>query len=265
MPLSCPFPNQGCRPQAAHPPPPCSPLPPTFGSTRTMFKIHVNHNQLHSYRPVLGHGTRLPGIRWNHARERRAFTRHMCSASREGVTQQADLSAGFNLQTAVNLACCAFESYLDPPVEDQSLWQVHTSANGVKTTYVERRFLTDSFDGLVSVEVMSASDLPERDTLGGSNPYAVVSIGESSGRTETVAWGAEPTFNEKFYLFVRSPEKDVLVVRMFDEDPAKSDDSLGAAMLPVRSLLDGKHHDLEMELRGDGGGGKLKLSARFLR
>ena len=60
-----------------------------------------------------------------------------------------------------------------------------------------------------------------------SDPYAVVSVGGSSGRTPTLKATLEPRWEHTVVLYVRDPQEQRLLVRVLDED-LDSDDLLGA-------------------------------------
>lgn len=42
-----------------------------------------------------------------------------------------------------------------------------------------------------------------------------------------------------------------------------ADDSLGFTLLPVSKLVDGSTHNLDLQLDGAGGGGRIQLSITF--
>ncbi len=50
---------------------------------------------------------------------------------------------------------------------------------------------------------------------------------------------------------------------MFDKDTFTADDSLGFTLLPMSRLTDGSTHDLDLQLDGEGGGGRIQLSVTF--
>ena len=56
----------------------------------------------------------------------------------------------------------------------------------------------------------------------------------------------------------------VLTCRVFDADAFKSDDSLGIAMLALSKLNFDNLVELELDLKGDGGGGTLHLALKLL-
>ena len=61
----------------------------------------------------------------------------------------------------------------------------------------------------------------------------------------------------------RDPSRQRLVLKCSDKDTLTADDALGFAMLPVEALCDGERHELDLELQGPGGGGRVQLSAVF--
>ncbi|KAK9829841.1 hypothetical protein WJX72_008191 [[Myrmecia] bisecta] len=141
---------------------------------------------------------------------------------------------------------------------------VERSSNGTQTTYVDRDYMKSKLAGILQVQLKGASGLPARDMWGSSDPYCIASIGESCHTTKVVARSLEPVWAETFFLYVRNTRLQKLILRVNDRDVFSSDDGLGYAMCDLEKLCDGDLHDLDVDLHGDGGGGHVQLSLKFL-
>eukprot|EP00887_Chlorella_sp_A99_P004348 scaffold15.g4348.t1 len=201
----------------------------------------------------------------------------------------------FDWKLGLALAGCAFESYNG--VEGDSLRQV--SPDGTVVAYVDKRFLQAKMAGLLELTVHGARGLVAADwgPWGKSDPYAIVSVGNSSGTTRVVNQSLDPVWEETFYLFVdarqppaplrlapavpprrrpprplpslaprptRDPGTQRLTVRVLDEDTGKKDDLLGVGLRGLADLADGAVRGLELPLRGAGDAGAVRLTARLL-
>ncbi|CAL8471597.1 g11139 [Coccomyxa elongata] len=181
--------------------------------------------------------------------------------SNASAQEEASISSSFDVATAIALAGCAFESYNEPVgvAEGYQEWSI----NGTYTTYVDREFIKETLAGMLEVHLKSATGLPARDLWGSSDPYAVVTVGESAGRSRVIDRNLNPVWDEKFQLYVRDPEKQRLIIKVLDKDMFTADDSLGFTLLPVSKLVDGSTHNLDLLLDGAGSGGQIQLSITF--
>jgi Ca2+-dependent lipid-binding protein len=85
---------------------------------------------------------------------------------------------------------------------------------------------------------------------GGSDPYVVATLGDSSATT-AVRWGdLSPSWDEMHTLYVTNAEKDVLRLRVIDKNKLISDVDLGVVMMPVAALIEQQGQQLELELKG---------------
>jgi len=178
-----------------------------------------------------------------------------CSAT---ATQE---EAAFDLQVAVMLGGASFEAYNEPVAE--RMYQ-ETTVNNTVTTYVNSEYFASQVSGIVKLNINSASNLPARDLWGTSDPYVCVSIGESHGRTKVIDKNLNPEWNETIYLMVRDADSQKLLVRLADKDMIGSDDALGMTMLPMAAYVDGKKHELSLDLGGEGGGGTINFGLEFI-
>lgn len=53
-------------------------------------------------------------------------------------------------------------------------------------------------------------------------------------------------------------------MRLADKDMIGSDDALGMTMLPMAAYVDGKKHELSLDLGGEGGGGTINFGLEFI-
>jgi Ca2+-dependent lipid-binding protein len=85
---------------------------------------------------------------------------------------------------------------------------------------------------------------------GGSDPYVVATLGDSSATT-AVRWGElSPSWDETHTLYVSNVEKDVLRLRVIDKNKLISDVDLGVVMMPVAALMEQQGQQLQLELKG---------------
>lgn len=85
---------------------------------------------------------------------------------------------------------------------------------------------------------------------GGSDPYVVATLGDSSATT-SVLWGdLDPTWNESHTLYVTNTDRDVLRLRVLDKNNLLSDVDLGVVMISVAELLENENQEMTLELRG---------------
>ncbi|GLC42478.1 hypothetical protein PLESTB_001102700 [Pleodorina starrii] len=167
----------------------------------------------------------------------------------------------FDLPMAVVLAGASFEAYLQPQGEQAFLQR---SVRGPTVTFTDKSFLTETYSGVLVVELLAAANLRPADPNGLSDPYAVLSLGSSSCRSRTVSASLDPTWDERYYMYIKDPAADVLRVRLYDEDLAKSDDDLGLSMLGLGELADsqGEIKTYTLPLRGAGAGTGATVTLR---
>ena len=59
-----------------------------------------------------------------------------------------------------------------------------------------------SYQGTVTVKVISVDNVPEADIQGGSDPYVTVSIGKTKQKTKAIQNELNPVFNESLLLCI---------------------------------------------------------------
>jgi hypothetical protein len=125
--------------------------------------------------------------------------------------------------------------------------------------------------GVLEVELQDAVDLAAGDITGQSDPYCVVSVGDSAWTSSVQRFTRAPVWRQSARLFVRdassaSTGASLLRIRVMDADTLKEDDTLGVCAVPLPPLCDGARHTLQLPVQPGGGGpggGTLRLAVRF--
>jgi len=166
----------------------------------------------------------------------------------------------FELPLAVALAGSAFESYLEPSAGGVP----ELGINNSHVIYADRAFLAEVCRGLLSVQLVSASNLRKADITGKSDPYALLAVGASQGRSKVILQNLNPQWNENFLLYVRNPDQDFLQVRLYDKDMIGSDDDLGLVRIPLSTLKMMEQQELNLPLKGPGAQGQVLLRLKLM-
>ncbi|GAQ80987.1 hypothetical protein KFL_000680030 [Klebsormidium nitens] len=176
----------------------------------------------------------------------------------------------FHLDTAVLLAGFAFEAYNDAEEGIQEL-----SSCGTESIFLNEDFVKELYQGQLKVKLESASDLPGKSLTGTSDPYVVLTVGDSMVRSETMWRDLAPTWNADFSIFVSDASRQLLSVQVFDENVVGSDVLLASGSVPLDGLTDGSEQTLEVDLHtdlddtksaegdSDAAGPKVLLKVRF--
>ncbi|ONL96018.1 synaptotagmin-5 [Zea mays] len=94
--------------------------------------------------------------------------------------------------------------------------------------------------GKLTVTVVRAESLKNKELIGKSDPYVVLFIRPMfKEKTSVIDDNLNPHWNETFHLISEDKETQSLILEVFDEDKMKQDKRLGIAKLPLS--------DLEME------------------
>ncbi|CAD6202923.1 unnamed protein product [Miscanthus lutarioriparius] len=94
--------------------------------------------------------------------------------------------------------------------------------------------------GKLTVTVVRAESLKNKELIGKSDPYVVLFIRPMfKEKTSVIDDNLNPRWNETFHLIAEDKETQFLILEVFDEDNMKQDKRLGIAKLPLS--------DLEME------------------
>ena len=169
------------------------------------------------------------------------------------------------------LAGCSFAAYLDPRERlgaSAGRPGVLETANGARVRFLDRSFFERIFSGRLKVRLEGAEDLAAADFWGTSDPYCVVSLGQSSARSTTKLLTLKPQWGEELELLVErdsGASEPRLRVRVFDEDIGQADDELGVAEARLGpEILDGRAHRLELPLHRAGvSGATVTVSLSF--
>lgn len=104
---------------------------------------------------------------------------------------------------------------------------------------------------------------------GRSDPYVIVTCGESSHSTEWKLQTLDPTWNETFLLWLPAPSAGAppprLSFRVRDKDFLSSDDDLGLAFVTLDDIEPLKVTEMELQLKGPTAGeGKISVALQVL-
>jgi len=94
--------------------------------------------------------------------------------------------------------------------------------------------------GLLTVTVVQADELVNKDTFTQSDPYCIVTCGAEHFRTATVDDKNSPHWGESFNFWPSRPDQDTLQVDIFDCDAGDGtghDNSLGSVTVQVKDVI----------------------------
>ena len=108
--------------------------------------------------------------------------------------------------------------------------------------------------GLLHVYLMSATNLRNVDTMGKSDPYAKLSIGDQTQTSAVVPSNLNPVWNSDFEFICYEPERETLRLGLYDADVVKVPNPLNSRRLgdvefPVSSLLQQPFQDVSLPLQ----------------
>ncbi|CAA3024815.1 synaptotagmin-5 [Olea europaea subsp. europaea] len=102
--------------------------------------------------------------------------------------------------------------------------------------------------GNLTVTVLRANNLKNKELIGKSDPYVVVYIRPLfKVKTKVIDNNLNPVWNETFELIAEDKETQSLIVEVFDEDVGQ-DERLGIAKLPLIELEAEKSKEIELRL-----------------
>ncbi|XP_019161057.1 PREDICTED: synaptotagmin-4-like [Ipomoea nil] len=100
----------------------------------------------------------------------------------------------------------------------------------------------------VTITIIKANDLKNREVIGKSDPYAIVYIRPLfKVKTKTIDDNLNPVWNETFELIAEDKETQAVILEVFDEDVGQ-DELMGVAKLPLNELVPetSKQHELRL-------------------
>ena len=86
------------------------------------------------------------------------------------------------------------------------------------------------------IRIVEARNLKVADTNGFSDPFVQMKIKglfHKSHKTRVIPKNVNPVWDEDFVLEPSHPDKDILVIRVYDKDTVSKNDFLGEVRLPV--------------------------------
>lgn len=113
------------------------------------------------------------------------------------------------------------------------------------------------------IRAVEASEIPNMDVVGKSDPYLKFTLSTSSQKWKTKSKGnaASPVWNEEFHLPITSALNDILEIKLYDEDISK-DDLISTRRFSVSDMQIGQVIDAWYSFRPEEGvksGGKIRL------
>ncbi|KAL6611180.1 hypothetical protein ACP70R_039108 [Stipagrostis hirtigluma subsp. patula] len=91
--------------------------------------------------------------------------------------------------------------------------------------------------GRLSVTVVKATSLKNKELIGKSDPYVRLYVRPMfKVKTKVIDDDLNPEWNETFHLIVEDKETQSVIFEVYDEDKLQQDKKLGVAKLPVNSL-----------------------------
>ncbi|XP_006883281.1 PREDICTED: cytosolic phospholipase A2 delta [Elephantulus edwardii] len=95
----------------------------------------------------------------------------------------------------------------------------------------------------LTVKILEARNLPWADLLSEADPYVILQLSTAPGtkfKTKTITNSDHPVWNETFTFCIQNQVKNVLELRIYDEDSIKQDDLLFEFLYDVSEVLPGK-------------------------
>ncbi|XVF34574.1 hypothetical protein REPUB_Repub18cG0070400 [Reevesia pubescens] len=133
--------------------------------------------------------------------------------------------------------------------------------NGKAVTEKKREVI---IRGVLSVNVISAEDLPTVDLMGKADPYVVLTMKKSEARNKTrvVNDSLNPVWNQTFDFVVEDGLHDMLILEVWDHDTFGKD-YMGRCILTLtRVILEGEYKD-SLQLEG-AKSGKLNFHLKWM-
>ncbi|KZV15261.1 hypothetical protein F511_27543 [Dorcoceras hygrometricum] len=188
-----------------------------------------------------------------------------CEGKGEAVASVLDGERGderppFDINLAVILAGFAFEAYTTP---SESAGNREMDAANCQTVFLAEAFTREIYDGQLFVKLKKGFNFPAMDPWGTSDPYVVLQLDCQEVKSK-IKWATkEPTWNEEFILNIKQPPMHILQVAAWDANLVTPHKRMGNAGIDLENICDGNVHEVNLELEGMGGGGKIQLEINF--
>ena len=117
--------------------------------------------------------------------------------------------------------------------------------------------------GLINLNVHGAKDLVKKDLIGKSDPYAVLSYGDSQLKSDPVKNSQNPSWDFQAQLPVDEKSPDKFRIEVFDKDKIGKDKPLGHADFDIPSLADGHNLDRHWVPLDGVKSGQIQVSAEY--
>ena len=110
----------------------------------------------------------------------------------------------------------------------------------------------DLEEGILHLELLGAKNLVKADIAGKSDPYAIITLGDQTHKTDTVKNTQNPEWNFGVDFTIDDATPDSLKIKVFDQDKIGKDKSLGFVSLPVQVLLNDSDPNINRWIPLDG-------------
>lgn len=102
--------------------------------------------------------------------------------------------------------------------------------------------------GRLNFAVIGCRQLLNKEAVGKSDPYVIVSYDKKEHRTRTISSNLNPNFNENFLFFINESSGDHYISLVVKDKDTFSDDTIGLARYAVEGLEKGVTKDLQLPL-----------------
>ncbi|XP_075523826.1 uncharacterized protein LOC142556286 isoform X1 [Primulina tabacum] len=174
--------------------------------------------------------------------------------------ESGDERPPFDINFAVILAGFAFEAYTTP---SENVGKREMDAANCQTVFLSESFTREIYDGQLFVKLRKGFNFPAMDPWGTSDPYVVLQLDCQEVKSK-IKWATkEPTWNEEFILNIKQPPMHNLQVAAWDANLVTPHKRMGNAGIDLENICDGNLHEVNLELEGMGGGGKIQLEINY--
>ncbi|KAF6144375.1 hypothetical protein GIB67_024602 [Kingdonia uniflora] len=124
-------------------------------------------------------------------------------------------------------------------------------------------FLREVYDGELLIKLKKGDNFPAMDPWGTSDPYVILQLDGQLVKSN-IKWATkDPVWNQEFTLNIKIPSTKYLQIAAWDANLVAPHKRMGNAGINVESLCNGNLHELQVELEGLGGGGRVYLEVKY--